>query len=156
DGAHGRELGRAVLDAVRTQAGVTSASLNYPLSRVVVSIGADDTSLSDLCRVVDDTEKRFNRADKRGADGAPAARPKSLPGDGLVMVSTVATASANAAGLAVALAGRVLRVPRFPLGVEAAVAVVDYQPRLRRLLEDRLGKPATDTVLSLAMAAANT
>jgi cation-transporting ATPase I len=156
DGEYGRELGRAVLDAVRTHTGVTSASLNYPLSRVVVSIGADDTSLRDLCRVVDDAEKRFNRATKRGADRAPAARPKSLPGDGLVMVSTVAAAGANAAGLAFALAGRALRLPRFPFSVQAAVAVVDYQPRLRRLLEDRLGKPATDTVLSVAMAAANT
>ncbi|WP_198157976.1 hypothetical protein, partial [Mycobacterium celatum] len=39
--------------------------------------------------------------------------------------------------------------------VEAAVVAVDYQPRLRRLLEDRIGHPATDTALTLAMTAAH-
>ena len=33
---------------------------------------------------------------------------------------------------------------------------VDYQPRVRGLLEDRIGKAATDTVLSLATAAVHT
>jgi magnesium-transporting ATPase (P-type) len=48
---------------------------------------------------------------------------------------------------------RVLRLPRLPLGLEAFAVAVDYQPWLRRQLEDRIGKPATDTVLSLTTAA---
>ncbi|MFZ1178700.1 MAG: hypothetical protein WAO15_21045, partial [Mycobacterium sp.] len=52
------ELGRLVLDAVRAHPAVTSAGLNYPMSRVVVSISDQDTSLRDLCRIVDGAEKR--------------------------------------------------------------------------------------------------
>src|ERR1700756_2105835 len=81
DGARDGELGRAVLDAVRAHPGVTSASLNYPLSRVVVGISGRDTSLRDLCRIVD-------KAEKAGKPSPPSkgakARAPSLPGDGVV------------------------------------------------------------------------
>ncbi|ORA79256.1 haloacid dehalogenase [Mycobacterium malmoense] len=148
DGADDGELGRAVLDAVRAHPGVTSVSLNRPLSRVIVSLNGQDTSLRDLCRIVNDTEKRCRPSSK-----APTA---SLPGDGVVAATRAVTVAANAAGLGIALTGRALRWPRLPIGVLAGVVAVEYQPRLRRLIEDRIGGPATDTVMTLAMAAAET
>ena len=84
------------------------------------------------------------------------APPTSLPGDGVVLATRTATAAASAAGLGIALTGRALRWPRMPLGVLAGVVALDYQPWLRRLLEDRIGRPATDTVLTLAVTAAET
>lgn len=145
DRADGDALGRAVLDAVTARPGVVSAKLNRPLSRVVVELDGDHVSLRELCRVVDDAET--GRAD--------GERPKPLPGDGLVLATKAVAVGATAAGMGAALAGRVLRWPRLPDTVEAAVVAVDYQPRLRRLLEDRIGQPATDTVLTLAMTAAH-
>ncbi|MBI2696437.1 cation-translocating P-type ATPase [Mycobacterium nebraskense] len=152
DGATNDELGRAVLDGMLAHPGVTSAGLNYPLSRVVVTIGDADTSLRDLCRIVDAAERHC------GSEKVvrPAAPPTSLPGDGVVLTTRAATAAASAAGLGIALTGRALRWPRMPIGVLAGVVAIDYQPWLRRLLEDRIGRPATDTVLTLAMTAAET
>lgn len=152
DGAPEGELGRSVLDAVLSHPGVASAALNYPLSRVVVTIGDAETSLRDLCRLVGDAEKRCAAT----TIANPLAPPTSLPGDGPVLATRAATAAASAAGLGIALTGRALRWPRVPVGVLAAVVAVDYQPWLRRLLEDRIGRPATDTVLTLAVTAAET
>ncbi len=151
DGARDGELGRAVLDAVRAHPGVTSASLNYPLSRVVVGLRGRDVSLRDLCRIVEKAEQpeKLSRTKKK----VPRT---TLPGDGVVAATRAVTVAANAAGLGVALAGRALHWPRLPIGVLAGVVAVDYQPRLRRLIEDRIGGPATDTVLTLATAAAET
>jgi cation-transporting P-type ATPase I len=149
-GARDGELGQVLLDAIRVHPGVTSASLNYPLSRVVISISGQDTSLRDLCRIVDAAEKRCRR--KKVTKDSPA----TLPGDGVVLATRTVAVAANAAGLGIALAGRALRWPRLPLGVLAGVIALDYQPRLRRLLEDRIGGPATDTVMTLATAAAET
>jgi cation-transporting ATPase I len=149
-GAQDSDLGQVVLDAIRAHPGVTSASLNYPLSRVVISISGQDTSLHDLCRIVDAAEKRCSR--KKVTKDSPA----TLPGDSVVLATRTVTVAANAAGLGIALAGRALRCPRLPLSVLAGVIAVDYQPRLRRLLEDRIGGPATDTVMALATAAAET
>ena len=66
------ELGRAVLEAVRAHPGVTSASLNYPLSRVVVDIGGRDASLRDLCRIVDKAEKAEKEREAAAAAAATA------------------------------------------------------------------------------------
>jgi magnesium-transporting ATPase (P-type)/copper chaperone CopZ len=150
-GPDGHELGSVVLDEVSAQPGVTAARLNLPLSRVVVDIDGEKVSLRELCRVIEDAENRHARVTRGGA-----ARPASLPGDGLLMATRMATVSANAAGLGAAVIGRALRWPPMPNVVVAAVVVANYQPRVRRLLEDRIGKHTADTVLELAMAAAET
>ncbi|BCQ10806.1 potassium-transporting ATPase ATP-binding subunit [Mycobacterium heckeshornense] len=150
-GPDGDELGRVVLDGVAAQPGVTAARLNRPLSRVVVDIDGERVSLRDLCRAVADAEARYPRPPRDRS-----ARPASLPGDGLLLATRMATVSANAVGLGAALIGRALRWPPMPNAVVAAAVVATYQPRLRRLLEDRIGRPAADTVLELAMAAAET
>jgi len=148
DGPRGNELGRAVVDAVLALPGVTSASLNRPLSRVVVALDGYQTSLRELCRVVSDAEKHCRSTDK-------AARPDPLPGDGLLLATKAVGVGATAVGVSAAIAGRLLRWPRLTYGLEAAVVAVDYQPRVRRLLEDSIGQSATDTLLSLAMTAAH-
>jgi cation-transporting P-type ATPase I len=153
DGTGSGELGLIVLDAVRAHPGVTSASLNYPLSRVVVEIGDQDTSLSELCRVVDDAEKCCSPY--RDPE-APTSSPASLPGDGVVLATRAVTVAATAAGLGIAATGRMLRWGRLPNPIVASVTFFDYQPRLRRLLDDAIGGPAADTVMTLVMAATQT
>ncbi|KAA1251198.1 cation-translocating P-type ATPase [Mycobacterium simiae] len=146
------EIGRVVLDSLRAQPGVTAATLNCPLSRVVVDIDESDTSLRDLCRVVEDVENRYRLRQHTYQQ----AHRTSLPGDGVVLATRALTLAANAAGLGLAVGGRALRWPRLPTSVLAGVVAMDYQPRLRGLLEDRIGTPATDTVLTLAVAAMET
>ena len=62
-----------------------------------------------------------------------------MPGDGLLLATKAVGVGATAAGVGAAVAGRVLRWPRMTYGFEAAVVAVDYQPRVRRLLEDSIG-----------------
>ena len=149
DGPDGAELGRFVAEAVRARGGVESVSVNRPLSRIVVGLGNDQVSVRELCRDVDEAEKRWlatRTADTRRRD----TRPKPLPGDGLLLATNALGVGATAVGVSAAVAGRVLRWPQLFHGVEAVVAAVDYQPRLRRLLEDSIGHSATDAVLSVA------
>jgi len=84
---------------------------------------------------------------------APAVGP---PGAGAVPVIRAVTVAANAAGLGIALTGRALHWPRAPIAVLAGAVAVDYQPWLRRLIENAVGRPATDTALTLAAVAAET
>ncbi len=78
-----------------------------------------------------------------------------MPGDGLLLATKAVGVGATAAGMGAAVAGRMLQWPRLTYGFEAAVVAVDYQPRVRRLLENSIGQSATDTLLSLAMTAAH-
>ncbi|MCV7013355.1 cation-translocating P-type ATPase, partial [Mycolicibacterium madagascariense] len=148
-GASDRAVVEAVLAAVRAHPGVRGAEVNVPLSRVMVSIGSDGPTAAQLCGVVADAEA--------AAAGAPSReRVPDLPGDGVVLLGRVAAVTANGTGLCVAIATRALGVPRLPGMFSAAVTVVDYQPRLRRLVEQHLGTVAADTVVGLAAAAAHT
>ncbi|MGV0699477.1 HAD-IC family P-type ATPase [Mycolicibacter sinensis] len=173
DGSAGDELATAVLGAARALPGVTSVRLNHPLSRLVVGLdsdaGGDVVSLRELCRVVSDTEAQHRRVHaavpaspllrRASLNRRPARRgrpPATLPGDGMTQALRALTLGANVAGLGMATVGRLLRLPVLPLGLEAGVVVVDYQPRLRRLLEDGIGKQATDALLSLAGAGVHT
>jgi P-type E1-E2 ATPase len=146
DGPDGAARGRAAVAALRAQPGVTKVSLNCPLSRVVVEID-DGASLDGLCSALDNTETAYGAGDLRRGD--------SLPGDGLLLATCGATVAVNAAGFAVAVAGRALRLPAAPIAVEAVSAIANYQPWLRRLLEGGIGPSATDTVLSVFGTAAH-
>lgn len=147
------ELGRSVLDAVVAQPGVVSARLNRPLSRVVVELATegDRASLNDLCRLISDAERSHRRANAAGSPAAPASRTEAaaLPGDGLLLMARGVMVGVNIAGLAIAVAGRVLRLPEAPITVDAAAALANYQPWLRRQLVDRIGTGSAHTVLSL-------
>ncbi len=154
DGPDGAELGRFVVDAVRARSGVKSVSVNRPLSRIVVGLSNDQISLRELCRDVDEAEKRWRASDTVDARRSDT-RPKPLPGDGLLLATNALGVGATAVGVSAAVVGRVLRWPHLFYGVEAVVVAVDYQPRLRRLLEDSIGHSATDAVLSVAMVVAH-
>ncbi|MCV7250355.1 cation-translocating P-type ATPase [Mycobacterium koreense] len=149
DGPDGAERAAAVVDALTGRPGVSTVRLNRPLSRVVVEIDDDQVSLSELCTAVADAEQRTIPA-TGGGTARPGSRQASLPGDGLMLAVRGALVAANAAGLAVAVTGRALRWPQAPVAVDAAAALANYQPWVRRLLADRIGAETTDTMLSLA------
>lgn len=152
DGPAGDQLGHAVLETVQALPGITSASLNRPLSRIVVAFDADGISLRELCHAVDNAEKQAHRIRQR----AGGQRPASLPGDGLLLATRAAMLGASSAGLGIAAVGRALHWPALPSPVLAVPVAINSQPWLRRLIEDRISKPTTDTVLGLAITAAET
>jgi H+-transporting ATPase len=142
DPQHGA-IGERVVSALRAHPGVRSAELNLPLSRVVVSLDDDAPTVAELCEVVGAVEHGV---------GVRRRRPIDLPGDSHLLATRLVAVAATSTGLCAALAGRALRWPRVPIGAAAAVTVVDYQPRLRRLLENRFGTGATDAALAVATA----
>ena len=144
---HGGALGERVLAALRAQPDVTSAELNYPLSRVVVSLSDRETSVGELCDLVAEAEAPL---------GAGNETPIDLPGDGETLAGRLVALTAASVGLCAALAGRTAPWLRVPAGVTAPVAILDYQPRLRHVLEKRFGTTTTDTVLAVAGASVYT
>ncbi|MBN3457358.1 cation-translocating P-type ATPase [Mycobacterium sp. DSM 3803] len=145
-GADGRRIGADVTRAVDAQPGVRATQLNYPLSRIVVEVadGPDAPGLQRLCAVV-------AAAEAQAVTEPGAQQPTELPGDGIVLAAKAIATAANGIGIGVATLGRVMW-PRLPAGLNAAVTVIDYQPRLRAMLEARLGPPGADALLALGAA----
>jgi hypothetical protein len=61
DPTHGPLLAERVLSALRAQPDVASAELNYPLSRVVVSLSDADTLVGELCDLVFSAQRPLTR-----------------------------------------------------------------------------------------------
>ncbi|OMC34034.1 haloacid dehalogenase [Mycobacterium sp. GA-1841] len=144
----GRRIGAAVLREIRDLPGVRTVQLNYPLSRVIVELdeaAPDAFGLPGLCDAV-------AGAEAGEPDTEPAPGPTDLPGDGILLALKGITAAVGGIGLGVATVGRVMPLPRLPAGLAAVVSAVDYQPRVRALVETRLGQPAADAVLSVGAA----
>jgi cation-transporting P-type ATPase I len=157
DGPDGAAIGREVLGALSAHPGVASASLNRPLSRVVVTFEHNRRSpIRELCRAVEEAEKRCQQFDGDERPAVGGSRPTGLPGDGLLRAIRGAALCADAAALGVALTGRILRLPHLPITVPAVVSAMNYQPWLRSLLEDRIGEHATETALKLTTTVTNT
>ena len=147
DRQHGHALGERVLSALRAQPDVASADLNYPLSRVVVSLSDSESSVREMCDLVAEAEKPFQAADET---------PVDLPGDGETLAGRVVALTAASVGLCASLAGRTVPWARIPAGVTAPVAILDFQPRVRHVLEKRFGTTTTDTALAVAGASVYT
>jgi H+-transporting ATPase len=144
---NGRRFAADLKREIGGYSGVQSVQLNHPLSRVVVGVRADHPGAPDLqrlCEIVSEVEA--------GLQITRPTRPTDLPGDGIVLAGKVIAAAAGGVGMCVAAAGRTLMWPRVPAALAAAVAVIDYQPKVRALLVSRLGQEATDTVLAVGAA----
>ncbi len=136
-----------VQDALAGLGGVSWARVDVVTRRVVVRFDPARLGVSDLVDAV---------AAAEAAAGATCGyQPDEVvfPGDSEPVTLQAWALAADVVGLSVAVAGRLVRLPSLPGSAAAAVVLVDNQPRLRRVLETRLGPATTDVVLAVSTAA---
>jgi len=131
-----------VLAAVRAVPGVSDAVLNRSMSRVVVTVESGAAS-TDLAAVVAEAERSVR-------DDSGRHRPLTLPWDDELLAARSLGAAAAAVSLGMAVTGTALRLPRVSEAVVAVPTMADHIPRIRRLVERRLGREGADLLFSLA------
>ncbi|GAA2252923.1 transport ATPase [Streptomyces ruber] len=117
------------------------------LARLVVT-AAEDTAAD---RVVSYATKLAEQHGLVQSDEAVEEFPH--PGDPAGIRAAAAALGADAAGIALALAGDALRLPVSPRWITAVVTLLRENPRVRGLLRARLGRSRTDLLLATANAA---
>ncbi len=143
DGPDAHRIESAALEALRALPGVHSADLNRPMARIVVTVDPhhpERPSAARLGEIVASAE----------SDSAAAhARAWTLSFDDAAMVARTVGMAAAAAGLGVAVTGRLIRLPGLPNTVSVIPTLADHIPRLRRGIEQRLGSERTDLVFAV-------
>ena len=115
---------------------------------MIETAGPAAPSLAQLVSLVEDAEPQAGASSQGWWD-----RHREHPADLEPLLTAAMALAADIAGLTVAAAASQLRLGRLPATVAAGVALVDAQPRMRRLLETRLGPDRTDLLLAGATAA---
>jgi len=147
DGPLGPAVVRAVEQAVAALDGVSWARVDVVTRRLVVRFDPRGLKVEEVLGAVAAAERAAGAQERYSPD------EPSHPGDGAPVALQAIALGASVAGLAAAVAGMMGRLPALPGATVAAVVLVDNQPRLRRLLEGRLGPDGTDLALAASTAA---
>ncbi|WP_190133920.1 cation-translocating P-type ATPase [Streptomyces longispororuber] len=143
-------LARKVAAALEQHPEVITAYWDGGLSRLVVTVAEDE--------VTDGVERKAaGLAARFGLEPAvdDSVEEFAHPGDPRGVRDAAAALAFDVAGTAGALTGWMLRLPRSPRVVTAAVTLLRENPRLREVLRERLGPTGTDLALAAANAAAH-
>ncbi|WP_259305270.1 hypothetical protein [Streptomyces koyangensis] len=122
------------------------AEINATVGQLVVGYEQDGLDVGDLLALVERLETEHGT----DADDFPGGRPLAPYDTAPTALARMALVS-DCVGIAFAAAREMKPLTMLPL----PVVVTESQPRLRRLLESRLGKHQAETAISLAGAAAH-
>jgi cation-transporting ATPase I len=149
DRSTGQALARRIEHDLEAIGGVDWATVNAVLGRVVVAFDEDETPFDRLLATVEAAEMACDVAQEQ----FPRDRPP-LPGDSEPLLRNLTALGADTVGLGVSVFGQILRTTPIPGELASVIALADSQPRVRHLLESRIGYPATDLGFALASALA--
>ncbi|MFF7213057.1 HAD-IC family P-type ATPase [Streptomyces sp. NPDC008238] len=141
--------GRRVAASLARHPEVLAAYWDGGLESLVVQLAEDAVADSVAARAAELADDE--QLEPPGEPALEHGHPGRAPG---ARVHAVALCC-DVAGIATATTARVLRLNRSPRMVTAAVTALREDSRPRSWLQDRLGEPATDVVLSAAYAAAH-
>jgi cation-transporting P-type ATPase I len=137
---------RAALERLE---GVDWAEVDAIVGRVVIVFDPEALNADDLVATIETVEDAHGARDER----FPHDRPDH-PADREPIQRNVFAIVADVAGLGFATAAQTLRFVPIPAEIPGVIALVDSQPRLRRFLENRFGRPVADVTLAGANALA--
>jgi cation-transporting ATPase I len=143
-------LAREVTGALRGVQGVAWAEVNAALGQVVVGAEEDRLDVDGLLELVESVEEAHGCGEEPFAGDRPHPPFDSVPA---VLAGTALVA--DCLGLLMAAARRVTPLPVFSAVLRVPVVVAETQPRLRRMLEGRLGRAHAEMVLAVGHACAH-
>ncbi len=149
-GAHRPERAALVRDvkaALERLDGVDWVEVDAVAGRAIAVFDPDSLGADDLIGTIETIEELHGASDER----FPHDRPDH-PGDSEPIQRNAYAIVADTFGIGVATGMQVLRVVRIPAEIPGVISFADSQPRVRRFLENRLGRPVADVTLVTANA----
>jgi cation-transporting ATPase I len=144
------ELARRLPEALFLLEGVRSVDVNAALGRTIVAFDAAVCDLRDVVKIVERVEAEL------GLEILPFPKDRpEHPGDAEPLVRCIVELGGDVVGLGLAIVGRVVRLPTLPIEIDAvAVLSLFDAPRLRAVVEGRMGRQTTSFALTLSNAMA--
>ncbi len=148
-GGTGRKLARTLNEQMGDTPGVRWWRVNAVTGRLAVGFEPARLDITALLALVSEVEQRAGTATETWSRRHP-----DHPSDREPVLAAAAEVLGDLTGVMVATAGGVFGLPHSSEALRAALALVDAQPRLRRVVEAYLGADRTDLLITLLNAAA--
>lgn len=145
----GHLLAAAAKKAVEDIDGVEWAEVDGIVGRIIVVFDPEALSAEDLVETIETVEEAHDALDER----FPHDRPDH-PADREPIQRHLIAIGADVAALGLATTLQLANGIGIPTEIPGAIAFVDTQPRVRRLLESKIGRPGTDVTVSVSSALA--
>lgn len=146
---HGHLLAAAAKRAIEDIDGVEWAEVDGIVGRVIVVFDPEAVSAEDLVETLETVEDVHDALDER----FPHDRPDH-PADREPLQRQLFAIGADVAALGLATTLQSLHLVGIPTEIPGAVSFVDSQPRVRRFLESKIGRPGTDVTVAATAALA--
>ncbi|MFG1705050.1 HAD-IC family P-type ATPase [Nonomuraea sp. M3C6] len=155
-------LARALEERLRA-VGMPRAEVNGALGCVFVACDVSTDDMDKLVAIVEEFDEPDEELEESGEtpdeepgeDGATSGPERVI--DGAEQQARAAISlGLHLAGAGLAAAGWLARVPRLSTAVPSFFALAEHTPRIRRELEQRIGKPGTDAVLAMTRIVSHT
>lgn len=146
-GAGHHRVADAVRGVVRGLRGVRWAEVNAVTGHVLIAFDEGRISVPDLVGAVQDVEEAHGTAEEKFSWQRPD------PSDDAPLVAAQAALAADLAGVAMGVAGQVLRLTPLAPGWRIPLAVLESYPRVRAFMEQSIGPIGTDVLLAVGNAA---
>lgn len=145
----GHLLAAAAKKALEEIDGVEWAEVDGIVGRVIVVFDPEAISAGDLVETLETVEEVHEALDER----FPHDRPDH-PADREPIQRDLFAIGADIAALGLATTLQSLHVVGIPTEIPGAISFIDSQPRVRRFLESRIGRPGTDVTVAATAALA--
>jgi cation-transporting P-type ATPase I len=145
------ELRQRLTEVLDSLEGVNWAEVNALTGRVAVDYDPGTLDANAVVRLVREAEA----AETERTGTCPPRDAPAHPADADDLLRNAVTIAADALGVWLALIGRLARITPIPIELGSLVSLVENQPRVRALLERRLGAKTTDLLLGVSAAMAN-
>jgi cation-transporting ATPase I len=135
---------------LRELKGVRWAEINAVTQQILIDFDEEELDVAAIVELIEAAEEAH------GTDEETFSRtkPEHPSADAPVNLAIIALA-ADAVGLSVAVAGRVLRIPAVPPTLRVPLLVAETTPRVRHLVEERIGRTHTEALFAVGNSTLN-
>jgi cation-transporting P-type ATPase I len=136
--------------SLRELKGVRWAEINAVTQHILIDFDEQELDVEAIIEVVEAAEEAH------GTDEETFSRtkPEHPSADAPVNLAIIALA-ADAVGLSVAVAGRLMRFPAVPQTLRVPLLIAETTPRVRHLVEERIGRTHTEALFAVSNSTLN-
>ena len=148
-GRHHR-LREHLTGTLRDVKGVRWAEINAVTQHILVDFDEQELDVEAIIEVIEAAEEAH------GTDEETFSRtkPEHPSADAPVNLAIISLA-ADAVGLSVAVTGRLMRLPAVPQALRVPLLIAETTPRIRHLVEERLGRTHTEALFAVSNSSLN-